>query len=185
MSGVIAYAQELAAAAGRVWLSPASVGKYVGVAFALVVWLMARRRLNRSWKTDDTRDLAADGFWTVFYLGGFYSVCIATPLFILISGLIHRYAPSLELGLLTGAPAVAQVLTFSVVMDFAAYWWHRWAHASPLLWSMHRIHHSDEQLNPLTNFRVHFGDMVLRGVIQVIPSVILSPSSAYLMIAVW
>ena len=77
-----------------------------------------------------------------------------------------------------------QVLTFSFVMDFAGYWWHRWAHASSILWAMHRVHHSDEELNPLTNFRVHFGDMLIRGLIQVIPSIILSPSAAYFFIAV-
>lgn len=184
MPDVIQFVRELAAAALRVWTSPMNLGRDAVVAIVLTVWLVAKWRVNRRWRPSAPRDLAADGFWTLFYLGGIYSVCIATPLFVGITTVIHRFAPWLELGLLAGAPPIVQVLTFSLVMDFAAYWWHRWAHASPILWAMHRIHHSDEELNPLTNFRFHFGDMLIRGLVQVIPSVILSPSAAYFMLAV-
>jgi sterol desaturase/sphingolipid hydroxylase (fatty acid hydroxylase superfamily) len=184
MPHVIQFGRELAAAAFRVWGSPMNLSKYAAVAIVLIVWLVAKRRLNRRWKPAAPRDLAADGFWTLFYLGGVYSICIATPLFVLITTGIHRFAPWLELSLLAGAPAIVQVLTFSLVMDFAAYWWHRWAHTSSILWKMHRVHHSDEELNPLTNFRVHFGDMLIRGLVQVIPSVILSPSAGYFFIAI-
>ena len=46
------------------------------------------------------------------------------------------------------------------VMLFLAYelgyWAHHWlSHKVPLLWELHKVHHTAEVLTPLTNYRVH------------------------------
>ncbi|MFT4613703.1 MAG: sterol desaturase/sphingolipid hydroxylase (fatty acid hydroxylase superfamily) [Bacteroidia bacterium] len=51
--------------------------------------------------------------------------------------------------------------------DFSYYWWHRAQHTFPVLWELHKLHHSDEHLNTTTIFRSHFlepaGQSLFRG----------------------
>ena len=51
--------------------------------------------------------------------------------------------------------------------DFWYYWWHRAQHKVPLLWELHKLHHSDENLNTTTIYRSHFlepaGQSLVRG----------------------
>ena len=42
-----------------------------------------------------------------------------------------------------------------LAMDFGTYVTHRLSHQMPLLWAFHRVHHSAEELNPLTLTRKH------------------------------
>ena len=42
-----------------------------------------------------------------------------------------------------------------LAMDFGTYVTHRLSHQVPLLWAFHRVHHSAEELNPLTLMRKH------------------------------
>ncbi|NJB35283.1 sterol desaturase family protein [Croceivirga sp. JEA036] len=62
-----------------------------------------------------------------------------------------------EIGLfyLLSLPYVVQVLLGVVLFDFATYWLHRASHKSPLLWRLHRVHHSDTTMDSSTTFRFH------------------------------
>ncbi len=42
-----------------------------------------------------------------------------------------------------------------LAMDFGTYVTHRLSHQVPVLWAFHRVHHSAEELNPLTLLRKH------------------------------
>jgi sterol desaturase/sphingolipid hydroxylase (fatty acid hydroxylase superfamily) len=46
-------------------------------------------------------------------------------------------------------------LTVLAAYDFASYLVHRASHESPLLWALHRVHHSAEVMTPLTAYRKH------------------------------
>lgn len=46
-------------------------------------------------------------------------------------------------------------LTMFVVDDFTKYLFHRWMHRFPVLWAIHKVHHSAETLTPITVYRVH------------------------------
>ena len=47
-------------------------------------------------------------------------------------------------------------LILSVMLfDFATYWLHRASHTIPLLWRLHRVHHSDTKMDSSTTFRFH------------------------------
>lgn len=50
-----------------------------------------------------------------------------------------------------------------VVDDFTKYLLHRWMHHWPLLWAIHKVHHSAETLTPITVYRVHPLEGVLYG----------------------
>src|SRR4029079_8123077 len=89
------------------------------------------------------------------------------------------------------APAVEQlplgirVVLALVLFDVLAYWVHRAAHASPLLWRIHRVHHSESALGPTTTFRFHVIGIVWRMAVQFLPLYLLGiaaeiPTAAWL-----
>ena len=55
---------------------------------------------------------------------------------------------------------VAMTLCYALVWDFFQYWFHRLAHRSPLLWSIHVVHHRDPALNTTSSLRTGFGELV-------------------------
>lgn len=57
------------------------------------------------------------------------------------------------------------LFTFALftVDDLTKYLLHRWMHKWPLLWAIHKTHHSAETLTPLTVYRVHPLEGVLYG----------------------
>ncbi|GAB5452392.1 MAG: hypothetical protein Hals2KO_27200 [Halioglobus sp.] len=85
--------------------------------------------------------------------------------------------PSLQFstdGISVGLPVVDVLLQGTVIFfvacflgDFSYYWWHRAQHTFPVLWELHKLHHSDENLNSTTIFRSHFlepaGQALFRG----------------------
>jgi len=48
-----------------------------------------------------------------------------------------------------------QYITYFLSLDFAGYWVHYWCHTVPLLWHLHKPHHTAETLTPWTLFRQH------------------------------
>ena len=52
-------------------------------------------------------------------------------------------------------PVWAKLITGVVFYDITTYWIHRSAHKFPLLWRLHRVHHSDIALDSSTFFRSH------------------------------
>ena len=85
--------------------------------------------------------------------------------------------PSLQVsveGVGIGVPVIDVLLQGAVIFfvtaflgDFHYYWWHRAQHTIPFLWELHKLHHSDENLNSTTIFRSHFlepaGQTLVRG----------------------
>lgn len=59
-------------------------------------------------------------------------------------------------------------LVLFVVDDFSKYLLHRWMHRFPLLWSLHKVHHSATTLTPVTVYRVH----PLEGVLYTLRSIV-------------
>lgn len=52
-------------------------------------------------------------------------------------------------------------VTLFVMDDLTKYLLHRWMHRYPLLWSIHKVHHSATTLTPITVYRVHPLEAVL------------------------
>ncbi|MCB1864000.1 MAG: sterol desaturase family protein [Chromatiales bacterium] len=53
------------------------------------------------------------------------------------------------------APTTVAVVGSLVVMDVSRYWMHRLLHSVPVLWRLHRIHHSDPDYDFSTGLRFH------------------------------
>lgn len=66
-----------------------------------------------------------------------------------------------------GFPVLSALVVF-LAADLAIYWYHRWHHELSALWAIHALHHSAEELSPVTTFRHHpiyglLGVVVLSG----------------------
>ena len=53
-----------------------------------------------------------------------------------------------------------------VALDGVTYFWHRAYHGHPLMWRMHRVHHSDRDLDVTTSGRFHLTEMVLSAIFR-------------------
>jgi len=69
-------------------------------------------------------------------------------------------------GLLVSLPPVAAAIVGVVLLDLVIYWQHRLLHRIPLLWRLHRVHHSDTSFDVTTGLRFHPLEIVLSMVIK-------------------
>ena len=79
------------------------------------------------------------------------------------------FAAARDIGLINLADVglVPAVLVTLLVFDFAIYLQHRVFHAVPLLWRLHRVHHTDRDLDTTTAVRFHPVEIVLSMLIKV------------------
>jgi len=167
-----------------VWLAPQVAGSAVAVVLVLIVAVRLRFGPG-AWRELLSRRVRTDAVYTVFYVGGFYAFFIAGPAYRLLTGVVERHAPFLQLHLLAHLPLYAQFFVASVTMDGVLYWTHRWMHRSHWLWAFHSVHHSQQELTALANFRFHLGDVFVRGLAQFIPGLLLGVPAYVWLPTVW
>jgi sterol desaturase/sphingolipid hydroxylase (fatty acid hydroxylase superfamily) len=102
-----------------------------------------------------------------------------------IASLHDRYLPFLKLDLLSGLSPVAQGIGVFLVIDFVFYVSHYLHHKVPLFWYLHAVHHSQEDLNPLTTYRGHPLEGVTKSVIRTAPLMIFGGTPATVFWFVW
>ena len=54
-----------------------------------------------------------------------------------------------------GLPWSSTLIVLIIADSFATYWTHRLMHAVPVLWRIHRVHHSDSEVDVSTSLRNH------------------------------
>jgi sterol desaturase/sphingolipid hydroxylase (fatty acid hydroxylase superfamily) len=102
------------------------------------------------------RTVNATGNDTKLELFMFISLLLVTqPLVILVTGKLGAWmAPSYQ-HVLSDIPVWVTVALLLVGDDMTQYWWHRLSH-SPLLWPLHRAHHSASYMSIRITFRNNF-----------------------------
>jgi sterol desaturase/sphingolipid hydroxylase (fatty acid hydroxylase superfamily) len=70
-------------------------------------------------------------------------------------------------------PLVASALVALVVLDLATWALHWAMHKTPVLWSLHRLHHADTFLDVTTTLRQHPGETLLRTAVTLGAGVLL------------
>ena len=113
-----------------------------------------------------------DVVYTVLIIGGFYG-WLQQPIITATDSFLRKHAAFLYTNLLHDLPEPIQLVAFLLAIDFCRYWKHRAMHAVPVLQSIHSIHHSSENLNFLTAFRIHLLEYVFDGLITLLPVVVL------------
>jgi len=63
--------------------------------------------------------------------------------------------------------SIAIVLSL-VILDITIYWQHRLFHTVPMLWRLHRVHHSDAHVDASTGLRFHPIEIVLSILVKLI-----------------
>ncbi len=68
-----------------------------------------------------------------------------------------------EIGLfnLIEMPYAVKIILGVIGIDLVSYWFHRSYHTIPLFWRLHRVHHSDTNMDSTTYFRFHPFDWLL------------------------
>ena len=74
-------------------------------------------------------------------------------------GLAQLAGPRRAARLAARLPAPLRLALEVLLLDYLAYTWHRLLHAR-LLWPLHRVHHSDLDMDLSTGARFHFGEML-------------------------
>lgn len=145
----------------------------VVLGITLLLDLLRRREVSSAYAT---RGFRTDVVYYLFYYGGIYHLFVFTPLYIVMRKVMQTYTPFLMLDLLQYMNPVMQLAVFIIVADVGGYWVHRLLHSNAALWELHKIHHSQTRLTPLTNYRFHFLDETLRRVLLFIPFQMLGTS---------
>ncbi len=69
-------------------------------------------------------------------------------------------------------PMWLKVILGVMCLDLSSYWFHRMAHSSPLLWRLHRVHHSDTAMDTSTFFRGHPLEVLIFGTSTIVACII-------------
>jgi sterol desaturase/sphingolipid hydroxylase (fatty acid hydroxylase superfamily) len=145
---------------------------FAALALLFLVLVAVELKAGRGLSRYRDASFATDIVYTVLIIGGFYG-WIQQPLVNWIDHSLRQHAPFLYMDLLRRLPEWLQLLTFLLAVDFCRYWKHRALHALPGLRAVHAIHHSAQNLNLLTAFRIHLLEYLLDGVITLVPIVLL------------
>jgi sterol desaturase/sphingolipid hydroxylase (fatty acid hydroxylase superfamily) len=137
-----------------------------------LVLIAIERRAGRGRSRYLEASFLTDVVYTVLIIGGFYA-WVHQPIVNSIDQLLRQHAPFLYMDLLRRLPEPIQLVAFLLAVDFCRYWKHRALHALPGLREIHSIHHSAQNLNLLTAFRIHLLEYVFDGLITLLPVVVL------------
>jgi sterol desaturase/sphingolipid hydroxylase (fatty acid hydroxylase superfamily) len=120
----------------------------IAVTYRAVALFEAVRGLARSARS--TRDDASLEIVITLLLGA----VIIPGVLLLVGYLGQHYLPGWA-GALSGLPLWAMAVLFVVGDDMTQYWWHRASH-TPLLWPLHRAHHSAPHMGARVVYRNNF-----------------------------
>lgn len=80
-------------------------------------------------------------------------------------------------------PTLVSIPLFIILFDLAIYWQHRIYHLVPLLWRLHRMHHSDPDFDVSTGIRFHPLSIFLSMLIKMLVIVSLGPPPVAVLLA--
>jgi sterol desaturase/sphingolipid hydroxylase (fatty acid hydroxylase superfamily) len=161
---------DLPARALRLWTQPFQLAVMAGVVAALAIWAIALKRRGGSWPS--AHNAWTDAVYAAFYIGGFYSLLVSVPLYLVLTRLVPVHSH-----LLAPLPGWLQFAVLVTAMDLLSYLWHRLSHLVPALWTLHRVHHSQTELMPLTNYRFHLAESAGRGVLHTFAAALLGATA--------
>lgn len=66
-------------------------------------------------------------------------------------------------------PVWLQLLIMFLIADFIQWWVHRLLHRVPMLWKIHQVHHSVQEMGFAAHFRFHFMETIIYKSLQYAP----------------
>jgi len=135
-----------------------TVPEYVGFVTMFAVMVIVSSRQGRNARRFFQRPFLTDLAYTVWL--PVYTILIGVPVSLTLAAFIAEHFPFLRLHLLGSAPQLLLMSVWLIVNDFFQYWLHRSMHRNPWLWALHKIHHSQRELNSLTTWRHHWLELI-------------------------
>ncbi|BDX03712.1 hypothetical protein MACH16_24600 [Marinomonas pontica] len=135
----------------------ARISVFVVVFIVLVVWQWARPRgALLQWKSRWRHN------FSLFALG---ALCVRLVQPVLLS-MVALFGQGVGVFEVLALPFWVTVLLSIVCLDCLIYWQHRLFHRVPVLWRLHRVHHSDPELDVSSAVRFHPIEILLSLVIK-------------------
>ena len=91
---------------------------------------------------------------------------------------VGRYLGAFRLNLMSSLPLHAQMIAVILLSDFLAWFSHVIRHKVPVLWELHKIHHSQVNLNYFSSVRLHPLDLIANAAIRFLPFTLLGVQMA-------
>ncbi len=72
-------------------------------------------------------------------------------------------------------PIWMHILISAILLDMAVYWQHVASHKIPMIWSFHKMHHADRDIDATTGIRFHPVEIVLSMLYKMVVVLLLGP----------
>jgi sterol desaturase/sphingolipid hydroxylase (fatty acid hydroxylase superfamily) len=72
-------------------------------------------------------------------------------------------------------PVWAHFVLSVILLDFAIYWQHVASHKIPILWSLHKMHHADRDIDATTGIRFHPIEIILSMIYKMVVVLLVGP----------
>ena len=126
---------------------------------------------------------AHDAIWWALY--PLLKMSLYAGFLVVLAGLFDHHLGFLKIHAVQRLPVALQIALVVAASDFLAWLHHYVRHKVPLFWHFHAIHHSQTELNVLSDLRVHPVDFLVARLIMWLPFCSLSLDMAVPTIAAW
>jgi sterol desaturase/sphingolipid hydroxylase (fatty acid hydroxylase superfamily) len=141
------------------------------VVLALLQWRFPARRDNRSLSAGGAQDL----FW--FVLSPIRDVTVIAVVLTALGAVVDALSGGRQADLVPAFGVVGVAVLAFVVGDFAAWLSHVMHHNVVFLWQFHAVHHSQRQMNMLTDNREHIVETIINVAVVFVPARLLGLDS--------
>jgi sterol desaturase/sphingolipid hydroxylase (fatty acid hydroxylase superfamily) len=138
-------------------------GNYIIIGLLVVLYTM-EQFLNRPFKFDKRpQHLLNNILFQIAFM-------IANYFFAIFQVYCIQWLNENHIGLmhLVQLPFWVKLIAGVALFDMTSYWFHRMAHRVPLLWRLHRVHHSDTSMDSSTFFRSHPIEVLVFGTASIL-----------------
>ncbi len=152
------------------------------IAFAVILIVLLLELIFVPWKLSSIRRLIKFSRSVQTDILGFLlvetniSLFLGMVMFFGITYVVQHYF--LRIGVAIGpivfSSSVLAFVVFYIFIDLANYWTHRLCHKIPLLWTIHRYHHSAREMTVFTVARDHPMERALSSMISALPAALIS-----------
>ena len=135
-----------------------------------LIWLLTKKKLSLKdalkyvFNKSILFSKSSRSDFKLFFLNRIFLMFVS-PLLITqlaVATIIYHFLDSiywLDFGMFVQTPKFIIITTFTtfifILDDFTKFIIHRWMHKWPILWSLHKVHHSATKLTPMTIYRTH------------------------------
>lgn len=127
-----------------------------------------RQALARAGILTDLAYVVLNGHWL-----GVALAAISDPIAGALDRALAAHGASIHLGVASGWPWWAQLIVAFVGIDLAQWSIHNLLHRVPVLWQLHKVHHSIRVMDFWGSMRFHFGEAVVYKSLQYVPLALL------------